>query len=47
MHQSECLAKGGFKINGPPKMGKGPMVNEEDQEPATKPPCPNPPRQGG
>ena len=26
MHQSECLAKGGFKINnGPPKNGKGPM----------------------
>jgi hypothetical protein len=31
MHQSECLAKGGFKIiNGPPKNVKGPMSNEKD-----------------
>jgi hypothetical protein len=32
MHQSECLAKGGFKINGPPRVGKGPMESEEYQE---------------
>jgi hypothetical protein len=25
MHQPRCIAKGGFKINGLPKMGKGPM----------------------
>jgi len=29
MHQSECLAKGGFKINGPPENGKGPMPSKE------------------
>ena len=25
MHLGECFAVGGFKINGPPKNGKGPM----------------------
>jgi len=25
MHRSECFAAGGFKINGPPRVGKGPM----------------------
>ena len=25
MHRIRCIAKGGFKINGPPKNGKGPM----------------------
>jgi hypothetical protein len=29
MHLSRCLAAGGFKINGPPRIGKGPMPNEE------------------
>ncbi len=32
MHQSECFAVGGFKINGPPRIGKGPMDSEEGQE---------------
>jgi len=32
MHRIRCIAKGGFKINGPPEMGKGPMENEEYQE---------------
>jgi hypothetical protein len=32
MHRIRCFAVGGFKINGLPKMGKGPMHNEEDQE---------------
>ena len=35
MHLIRCFtasAMGGFKINGPPRVGKGPMVNEEDQE---------------
>jgi hypothetical protein len=32
MHQIRCIAKGGFKINGPPKMGKGLMESEEYQE---------------
>jgi len=32
MHRIRCIAAGGFKINGPPKNGKGPVSNEEDQE---------------
>ena len=35
MHRIRCIAvsvEGGFKINGPPEMGKGPMENEEYQE---------------
>ena len=32
MHLSRCIAKGGFKINGPPINGKGPMSNEKDLE---------------
>ncbi len=32
MHLIECIAVGGFKINGPPEMGKGPMESEEYQE---------------
>jgi hypothetical protein len=32
MHRSKCFAEGGFKINGPPEMGKGPMTNKEDQK---------------
>ena len=33
MHRIRCIAEGGFKIiNGSPKMGKDPMVNEEGQE---------------
>jgi len=46
MHQSECLAKGGFKINGPPEMGKGPMHNEEDQELSNKASLPKPTQAG-
>jgi len=46
MHQSECLAKGGFKINGPPEMGKGPMHNEEDQEPSNEASLPKPTQVG-
>jgi len=30
MHRIRCFAVGGFKINGPPKDGKGPMSNEKD-----------------
>ncbi len=30
MHRIRCIAEGGFKINGPPKNGKGPMSNEKD-----------------
>ena len=29
MHRIECFAVGGFKINGPPRIGKGPMPSKE------------------
>jgi hypothetical protein len=32
MHRVRCIAKGGFKINGSPKMGKDPMTIKEGQE---------------
>ncbi|MFP3280396.1 MAG: hypothetical protein RXO76_04980, partial [Vulcanisaeta sp.] len=46
MHQSEYLAKGGFKINGPPRIGKGPMESEEYQE-MNKGASPSRPTQAG
>ena len=49
MHQSRCIAvsaEGGFKINGPPKNGKGPMHNEEDQELSNKASPPKPTQAG-
>jgi hypothetical protein len=50
MHQSECivaLAEGGFKIiNGPSTKDKGPMTNEEDQEPSNKASLPQPTQAG-
>jgi hypothetical protein len=39
-------AMGGFKINGPPKMGKGPMTNKEDQELSNKASLPQPTQAG-
>jgi hypothetical protein len=36
MHRSECLAKGGFKINGPPRVGKGPMTSKEVSDTSNK-----------
>jgi hypothetical protein len=29
MHLVRCIAVGGFKINGPPRIGKGPMTSKE------------------
>ena len=36
MHRIRCIAEGGFKINGPPKNGKGPVSNEKDLESSNK-----------
>ena len=46
MHQIRCIAKGGFKINGPPKNGKGPMTNKEDQKLSNKASLPKPTQVG-
>jgi hypothetical protein len=50
MHQSECivaLAEGGFKIiNGPPRIGKGPMSNEKELESSTEASLPQPTQAG-
>ena len=49
MHRSRCIvvsAMGGFKINGPPKMGKGPMTSKEDQESSNKASLPQPTQAG-
>jgi hypothetical protein len=32
MHLGECFAVGGFKINGPPRIGKGPMSQRNNLE---------------
>jgi len=46
MHRIRCLAKGGFKINGPPKNGKGPMPNEEDLKSSNEASLPQPTQAG-
>jgi hypothetical protein len=47
MHQSRCIAKGGFKIiNGSSKMGKGPMSNEKEQDTSTETSLPQPTHAG-
>jgi len=46
MRRIRCIAMGGFKINGPPRVGKGPMTNEEDQEPSNKASLPKPTQAG-
>jgi len=46
MHRSECLAKGGFKINGPPKNGKGPMSQGNNLETKDEAPQPQPTQAG-
>jgi hypothetical protein len=49
MHRTECFvtsAVGGFKINGPSTKDKGPMTNEEDQEPSNKASLPRPTQAG-
>ena len=47
MHLSKCLTEGGFKIiNGLPKMGKGPMANEEDLKSSNEASLPQPTQAG-
>jgi hypothetical protein len=46
MHRGRCIAEGGFKINGPPINGKGPMTKEEDQESSNKASPPKPTQAG-
>jgi len=46
MHRIRCFAVGGFKINGPPRVGKGPMESEEYQE-MNKGASPSRPTQAG
>jgi len=46
MHRIRCIAKGGFKINGPPEMGKGPMSNEKELESSTEASLPQPTQAG-
>jgi hypothetical protein len=51
MHQSRCFAvsaEGGFKIiNGPPRIGKGPMTSKEVSDTSNKASRLVPPRRGG
>jgi len=46
MHLGECFAVGGFKINGPPKNGKGPMSNEKELESSNEASQPQPTQAG-
>ena len=46
MHRIRCIAKGGFKINGPPRIGKGPMTNEEDLKSSNEASLPKPTQAG-
>jgi len=46
MRRIKCLAEGGFKINGPPEMGKGPMANEEDLKSSNEASPPQPTQAG-
>ena len=46
MHLIRCIAKGGFKINGPPRIGKGPMSSKEDLKSSNKASLPKPTQAG-
>ena len=49
MHLVRCiaaLAEGGFKINGPPKNGKGPMTSKEDKKSSNEASLPKPTQAG-
>ncbi|WP_143701486.1 hypothetical protein [Vulcanisaeta sp. EB80] len=46
MHRVRCLTEGGFKINGPPEMGKGPMSNEKELESSNEASLPKPTQAG-
>jgi len=41
------LAEGGFKINGPPRVGKGPMSQRNNLGTRDEASSPNPPGRGG
>jgi len=46
MHLIRCIAKGEFKINGPPKNGKGLMSNEKELESSNEASQPQPTQAG-
>ena len=46
MHRIRCFAEGGFKINGPPRVDKGPMSNEKDQSKNNETSLPQPTQAG-
>jgi hypothetical protein len=46
MHLIRCFAVGGFKINGPPRVGKGPMESEESLKSSNKASQPQPTQAG-
>ena len=46
MHRSRCIAKGGFKTNGPSTKDKGPMNNEKDQSKNNETSLPQPTQAG-
>jgi len=46
MHLGECFAVGGFKINGPPRVGKGPMSSKEVSDTSNEASLPKPTQAG-
>ena len=46
MRRIRCFAEGGFKINGPPKNGKGPMPSKEVSDTSNKASPPQPTQAG-
>ena len=47
MHRIRCIAEGGFKIiNGPPRIGKGPVSNEKELESSNEASLPRPTQAG-
>ena len=46
MHRIRCFAVGGFKINGPPETGKGPMTSKEVSDTSNKASPPQPTQAG-
>ncbi|WP_143701536.1 hypothetical protein [Vulcanisaeta sp. EB80] len=46
MHLIRCFAVGGFKINGPPRIGKGPMTSKEVSDTSNEASLPKPTQAG-
>jgi hypothetical protein len=46
MHRIRCIAVGGFKINGPPRVGKGPMIIKEISDTSNEASLPKPTQVG-